>query len=295
MEVPAPLDAPLDAPPQDGYIEPLPTLSEDEDDDEDDAEIEAPVVRIREGYEATVSAETAAASVPAAPASAALARPPPAMRQASARSASSSPAARRPAPAAPETSSPPPAARRPAPAAPKTSSPQTMSPKRGGWRGGGDGAPRGPARRAAPPPPPAASPSPPTPTPKEPMTVARAASMFAAHATASPKRKNWLGAFVDIAKGGRRTLETAKAVAAMVEIHKDFKRRKAEGGAPKEATDAYLLAMATAFRDMVMKNGGFQVKVGQMLSMNSAIQGRKRVRNSQLQRLRSRSFSTRFG
>ena len=88
MEVPAPLDAPLDAPPQDGYIEPLPTLSDDEDDDEDDAEIEAPVVRIREGYEATVSAETAAASVPAAPASAALARPPPAMRQASARSAS---------------------------------------------------------------------------------------------------------------------------------------------------------------------------------------------------------------
>ena len=69
MEVPAPLDAPLDAPPQDGYIEPLPTLSDDEDDDEDDAEIEAPVVRIREGYEATVSAETAAASVPAAPAS----------------------------------------------------------------------------------------------------------------------------------------------------------------------------------------------------------------------------------
>ncbi|KAH8048820.1 hypothetical protein JL722_12283 [Aureococcus anophagefferens] len=103
------------------------------------------------------------------------------------------------------------------------------------------------------------------------MTAARAASLFAAHATASPKRKNWLGAFVDIAKGGRRTLETAKAVASMVEIHKDFKRRKAEGGAPKEATDAYLLAMATAFRDMVMKNGGFQVKVGQMLSMNSAI------------------------
>ena len=103
------------------------------------------------------------------------------------------------------------------------------------------------------------------------MTAARAASMFAAHATTSPKRKNWLGAFVDIAKGGRRTLETAKAVASMVEIHKDFKRRKAEGGAPKEATDAYLLAMATAFRDMVMKNGGFQVKVGQMLSMNSAI------------------------
>ncbi|KAH8093655.1 hypothetical protein JL720_4805 [Aureococcus anophagefferens] len=157
MEVPAPLNAPLDAPPQDGYIEPLPTLSDDEDEDEDDAEIEAPVVRIREGYEAT------------------------------------------------------------------------------------------------------------------PMTAARAASMFAAHATTSPKRKNWLGAFVDIAKGGRRTLETAKAVAAMVEIHKDFKRRKAEGGAPKEATDAYLLAMATAFRDMVMKNGGFQVKVGQMLSMNSAI------------------------
>ena len=30
MEVPAPLDVPLDAPPQDGYIEPLPTLSDDE-------------------------------------------------------------------------------------------------------------------------------------------------------------------------------------------------------------------------------------------------------------------------
>ncbi|KAH8085496.1 hypothetical protein JL720_7481 [Aureococcus anophagefferens] len=190
MEVPAPLDAPLDAPPQDGYIEPLPTLSDDEDDDEDDAEIEAP------------SCASARATRPRAGAGAAA------------------------------------AAGRPGP---------------------------------PPPPPPAASPSPPTPTPKEPMTAARAASLFAAHATASPKRKNWLGAFVDIAKGGRRTLETAKAVASMVEIHKDFKRRKAEGGAPKEATDAYLLAMATAFRDMVMKNGGFQVKVGQMLSMNSAI------------------------
>ena len=102
--------------------------------------------------------------------------------------------------------------------------------------------------------------------------------MFSAHSTSSPKRKNWLGTFVDIAKGGRRTIETGKAVATMVEVHKEHKRareamkaRGAEAAEVKEATDAYLLRMAVAFRDMVMKNGGFQVKVGQMLSMNSAI------------------------
>ena len=37
-----------------------------------------------------------------------------------------------------------------------------------------------------------------------------------------------------------------------------MKARGAENAEVKEATDAYLLRMAVAFRDMVMKNGGFQ-------------------------------------
>lgn len=88
-----------------------------------------------------------------------------------------------------------------------------------------------------------------------------------------------IGASVkQIATGGMRSLRTARCAAVMGLAHRTFQsdlKAMMDIGAPEDlverACSEYLTSAATVFRDHVLAEGGFQIKVGQMICMQKAI------------------------
>ena len=118
------------------------------------------------------------------------------------------------------------------------------------------------------------------------------AHVMRSHEEMSPKKRGWWGGVRDVMKGGSRSLETIKLAKNMGDEQKKYKERsKRELDAweekykfdkdTDEAKDAreeiekknkrHFVHMAEMFRDLALTNGGFQVKLCQMLAMNTAL------------------------
>ena len=112
------------------------------------------------------------------------------------------------------------------------------------------------------------------------------------HEQSSPKKRGWWGGVKDVMKGGQRSIDTIKLAKNMGAEHKKYQEKKGEmekeyevkhkfdestdeaieaKKALEEANEQHFIHMAEMFRDMAMTNGGFQVKICQMLSMATAI------------------------
>jgi len=95
---------------------------------------------------------------------------------------------------------------------------------------------------------------------------------------AEPCQRGFLGGVLDITRGGRRSAATLLAAVQMINEHKAFKAEVAamlQRGASEEElhsrSSAYLTAMAQRIRDMMLRNGGFQVKMGQAIASQKAL------------------------
>ncbi|KAH8044883.1 hypothetical protein JL720_16908 [Aureococcus anophagefferens] len=124
------------------------------------------------------------------------------------------------------------------------------------------------------------------------MYGAAPAHVMRSHEEMSPKKRGWWGGVRDVMKGGQRSIDTIKLAKNMGDEQKKYKERsKRELDAweekykfdkdTDEAKDAreeiekknkrHFVHMAEMFRDLALTNGGFQVKLCQMLAMNTAL------------------------
>lgn len=88
-----------------------------------------------------------------------------------------------------------------------------------------------------------------------------------------PPKPGFFGTIRDISKGGKRSKDTFTTVMDLINEHKKFKKeiaemieRKAPDDEIQTRTSSYLMTSAERVRDMMLRHGGFQVKLGQAIS-----------------------------
>ena len=112
------------------------------------------------------------------------------------------------------------------------------------------------------------------------------------HEEMSPKKRGWWGGVRDVIKGGQRSVDTIKLAKTMGDRQTKYKERSKrelqeweekykfdrDGDEAKEVradiekrNQAHFVSQAEIFRDLALTNGGFQVKLCQMLAMNTAL------------------------